>query len=295
MSLKLLLAGLILLLAALFYKRSKGEEVVATIGIIQTASHPALDQARESFMVALSKHAKGNVKYIVQNAEGSLMQARSIAENYHAHKKVTAIYAIGTPAVQAAARCEKQKPIFIAAVSEPEALQLGSNVCGTSDRVDSEKQADALLELFANVKCVGILYNPGETNSEVMQKKMTASLQKRQIAVIQLGVQSENEIAQSVATLKRKCDALMVPADNLLVGAMPLLAKLARQNGLPLMASDIPSVSKGATAAFGADYGDLGAQTAEIAYSVLFMGKRADSLGVADPKHSRLEVNASVE
>jgi putative ABC transport system substrate-binding protein len=285
------------LTGGLLYKswQASDEEAMITIGIIQTASHPALDQARESFKASLTHASDGKVCYIVQNAEGNLMQAKSIAENFHSHKKITAIYAIGTPAVQAMARTEKQKPIFISAVSEPESLGLSSNVCGTTDRVDTEAQADVLMKLIANVKTVGILYNPGETNSQVMQKKMTASLQKRNLQVVTLGVQNESEIPQAVQSMSRKCDVLMVPADNLLVGAMPLVSRLAVQNKLPLIASDIPSVAKGALAAFGADYGDLGAQTGLIAYQVLFLGKKPETLGVVDPSSSRVEINQNVE
>ena len=210
--------------------QSDEDEASISIGIIQTATHPALDQAREGFIAELKQLTHNQVRFVVQNAEGSLPQAQSIAESFHAHRKIQAIYAIGTAAVQAAAKAEKQKPIVIAAVSDPESLGViypGTNVCGTSDRVDTEAQAQLMLKMLPTLQTVAIVYNPGENNSQVMVKQMQQSLQKLGIQNIALGVHSESEVAQTIAAAARKGEAILVPTDNLLVSAMPLVAKEA--------------------------------------------------------------------
>ena len=268
-----------------------------TIGIIQTATHPALDQAREGFISEMKDLLQDDVEFIIQNAEGSLSQAQLIAENYHSHKKIDAIYAIATPAVQAQARKEKIKPIFIAAVSDPKALGViypGTNVCGTSDMIDTDAQAELIAQLFPQVGQVAIVYNPAETNSCVMVKKMQQSLDKKNIQQITLGVHSESEIAQTINLAARKSQLILVPADNLIVGAMPLVAKLALEKRCPLVASDTPSVSKGALVVRGADYQDLGMATARMAYKVLVEGETAEEVGVKDPENSRILLNEHV-
>lgn len=295
----LILMCLIVVLGGLFfYKKNRFDaESTITIGIIQTATHPALDQAREGFITEITKLSNGMVSFVIQNAEGSLSQAQSIAESFHAHKKINAIFAIGTPAVQAIARAEKQKPIFIAAVSDPESLGViypGSNVCGTTDQVDSDAQADLILKIVPAAQTVVIIYNPGENNSQVMVKKMQHSLQERGLKNITFGVHSENEIVQTITTASRKGQVILVPADNLLVGAMPLVAKEALKNGRPLFASDIPSVTKGALIAQGADYSDLGKETAEMAYQVLLLGKKPQEVGIIHPRNSKILINKQV-
>ena len=290
----LILICLTAILAGLVVKtvRSRSDEKSLVIGILQTASHPALDETRENFIAEMKRLTDGNVAFAVQNAEGSISQARTIAEHFHAHERIQAIFAIGTPAVQAAARAEKTKPIFIAAVSEPEALGIDqSNLCGTSDRINTDAQAEFVQRLLPDVKSVFILYNPGEANSTAMVKRMKLSLLNRVIESSLLGVNGENEIAQAVLSGSRKADALLVPADNLLVGAMPLLAKEALKQNCPLIASDVPSVSKGALAAQGADYGDLGIQTALLAYQVLALGKTPLEIGIRDPENATIRLN----
>lgn len=269
----------------------ESEEKKLTIGILQTASHPALDQTRDSFIGEIKELLQGDVDFVVQNAEGSQSAAQSIAESFHARRKIDAIFAIGTPAVQAAARIEQEKPIFIAAVSEPESLGLGKNICGASDRIHTEAQADFIRQLLPNVQKIAILYNPGESNSSAMVQKMEQSVRHKGIECHLLGVHAESEIVQAVMSASRKADALLVPADNLLVAAMPLLAKEAAKRGRPLIASDIPSVEKGALAAQGADYRDLGRQTARLAYRVLALGETPEIIGIEDPENVKIALN----
>lgn len=264
-----------------------------TIGIIQTASHPALDQVREGFISEIKALANQEVDFVTQNAEGSLSQAQSIAANFHAHKKIKAILAIGTPAVQTIARVEKEKPIFISAVSDPKALGLTQNlnICGSTDRIDTEAQARLIVELVPQARTIAILYNPGESNSQAMVKKMQESLEKIGLKTALLGVHTENEITLAINLASRRGEVLLVPADNLLVSAMPFVSKEALKNKLPLVVSDIPSVTKGALAAKGADYRDLGKQTAELALRVLLKGESPQSVAIQDPLNTKTIIN----
>jgi putative tryptophan/tyrosine transport system substrate-binding protein len=237
------------------------------------------------------------VDFVIQNAEGSLSQAQSIAKNFHAHKKISSIFAIGTPAVQAAAKSEKQKPIFIAAVSDPESLGIifpGTNICGTTDQINTESQADLILKLVPTVKTVSIVYNPGENNSQIMVKKMQQSLQKRGLKNITLGVHAENEIAQTIAAASRQGEVILIPNDNLLAGAMTLVAKEAQKKNCPLFVSDIALVEKGALAAQGDEYAEMGKTTAEMAHKVLFLENRPENVGIVHPTSSKIFINKAV-
>ncbi|MBX9745042.1 MAG: ABC transporter substrate-binding protein [Chlamydiales bacterium] len=300
MSSKILTATvcLIALVGLFLYKNNfseKGDGKI-TVGIIQTASHPALDQLREGFMVELQQLSNHEIDFVIQNGEGSLSQIQSIAANFHGRKKIQAIFAIATPAVQAITRIEKEKPIFIAAVSDPQSLGIlqNTNVCGTTDRIDTDAQSSLIKELLPQVRKAAILYHPSESNSVAMVKKMEASLQKQGIDSILLGVHVESEIGMAVNIAARKGDVILVPADNLLVSAMPLVATQALKNKSPLIVSDIPSVAKGALAAKGADYKELGEQTALLAYKVLMEGENPKSVGINDPLDTKTMINQKI-
>jgi len=290
------LAFMVVILGTLFCYKGLSKTSKCTIGIIQTASHPALDQAREGFMAEIRRELQ-NVDFVVQNAEGSLSQAQGIAESFHTHKNINAIFAIGTPAVQAAAKAEKQKPIFIAAVSDPESLGIihpGTNICGTTDQVNTDSQAELILNLVPTVQTIAILYNPGENNSCIMVKKMQRSLEQRGLKNVTIGVHAESEIAQAVAAAARKGDVILIPNDNLLAGAMTLVAQEALKKKCPLFVSDIALVEKGAVAAQGAEYSDLGKNTAEMARQVLSLGKTPEDVGIVHPTNPKTILNKRV-
>jgi putative tryptophan/tyrosine transport system substrate-binding protein len=286
---------LVAALGVFLYKKNFLENDVGkiTIGIIQTASHPALDQVRQGFIAELEKLSNHEIDFVIQNGEGSISQIQSIAANFHAHKKIQAIFSIATPAVQAITRVEKEKPIFIAAVSDPESLGLSknTNVCGTTDRIDTDAQSSLIKDLIPHASRATILYNPGESNSVAMVEKMRGSLEKQGIDSTLLGVHLESEIAVAVNAASRKGDFILVPADNLLVGAMPFVANEALKNKCPLIVSDIPSVAKGALAANGADYRELGKQTALLAYKVLMEKESPRKIGINDPLDTKTVIN----
>src|SRR5579872_4912514 len=67
-----------------------------TVGIIQTASHPALDAAREGFIAQLKNNIGSDVDFVVRNGEGSVNALYSIAQHFHARADINAVYAIAT-------------------------------------------------------------------------------------------------------------------------------------------------------------------------------------------------------
>lgn len=296
---KIVLIGSLCLVGILYLATISREtkDHAITIGIIQTATHPALDQVQREIIQELNRYANNSVACIVQNAEGSVAQANIIASSFHSQKKVRAIVAIGSLAVQAMAHIEKEKPIIFAAVSDPESLHIlhpGTNVCGTTDRINTDQQADLITQIFPQVKKIAILFNPAEKNSVAMVEKMELSLTKRGLFSQKIGVNTDGEIAHAVATAAQKHHLILIPADNLLVSAMPLVSKEALKAHCPLVASDLPSVDKGALIAQGADYTQLGKGTAKIVIEIL-EGASPETIGIVDPKDIKIRVNTRVQ
>ncbi len=294
--LKLLVLISILLLVGLGCFKKENASVI-TIGILQTISHSALDEARESFKAEVRKLLGNNIQFVEQNAQGNASQAQAIATSFHSNKNITAIYAIASLAAQTMARVEKVKPIFIAAVTDPQALGIiheKTNVCGTSDRVDAKQQVKLLQTILPKAKRIAMLYNPAETNSVVMVKEMSEALAAQHMNFQHVGVSNHNEILSATLIATKNNDVLWTPTDNLVVAAMPLVAKTALKLGIPVMASDVPSVAKGALVAQGVDYRQSGIQTARIAQQVLKSGKKPFEIPIAYPTDSVIHVNKQV-
>lgn len=261
------------------------------IGIIQTISHPALDQTREGFVKQIQQqYANKNISFIIQNGEGTVTQLHGIAQMLK--NKVDLIFAIGTQAAQAACNAEKIKPIIFATVTDPEAAGLlkNNNVCGVTDVIDYTLQVNMIKDLLPLCKKIAIAYNPGEINSVTMVTQMKHELSKAHLEVVDVGISTESEIISGISLAARKADAILVPTDNLLVGAMPTVANLAIKASKPLIASDNPSVERGALASAGVDFYQIGTQAGKL-YSELINRKKPSTIGVVNPHSVRVIIN----
>ena len=64
------------------------ENHVCTIGILQTASHPALDAAREGFMTAIKEKVGDRIDFVIRNGQGSISNIHAIAQQFHAKNDI---------------------------------------------------------------------------------------------------------------------------------------------------------------------------------------------------------------
>jgi putative ABC transport system substrate-binding protein len=102
---------------------------VYTIGINQLVQHGALDAAKEGFIEGLKEkgYEEGeNVRFDYQNAQGDVSIAQTISQQF-VNGKVDMIFAIATPAVQAAYNATKDIPIVFTAVTDPVAAEVAND------------------------------------------------------------------------------------------------------------------------------------------------------------------------
>ncbi len=287
------LAAFIGIFALLKLRVRKENNNGITIGILQTASHPALDAVREGFMQEI-KNDLPDVEFVVQNAQGNINNAHAIAQSFHANDHINAIFAIATPALQATASIEKQKPIVFAAVTDPKALHLelqNSNITGVSDMINVPNTITMLKELVPTAKTVALIYNNAEINSATLAKSMKKELEAQGLQAIDFGVTSEADILPAVTTALSKADALLAPTDNTVASTIELIAKQALAAKKPLLVSDNLLVAKGALAARGVDYKAIGQQAAQQMSAILKDGKKPYELPIGYAISGRIFIN----
>lgn len=269
-----------------------------TVGILQTASHPALDAARDGFMAAVQEKMGDTVDFVVRNGQGSISSIHTIAQQFHAKSDIDAIFAIATPAAQAMMTIEKEKPIIVAAVSvTPELADNFSadNMCGVSDMIDVRKEVAAMKSLLPEaVQSVGIIFCSAEINSVAMSKVMVTELARAGYVPQLFGVASEADMEAAVASAVRKVDALLCPTDNVVANAIALIANIAEKAQKPLIVSDNLLVQYGALMARGVDYYQSGEQAGEIAAQVITQKKRPKSFGIVRADNKEIYVNKQV-
>lgn len=275
---------------------------VKNIGIVQLVQHDALDASNKGFVDGLNE--KGfedgkNIKIEQQNAQGEQANAQTISKQF-ADAKKDLIFAIATPAVQAAYNSTKDIPIIFTAVTDPVKAEVakdwkssGTNVTGTSDKVPVDKQIELLKQLLPNAKTVGVIYNTSETNSVIQVDELKAAAQKQGLAVKEVGVTNVNEINQNLASALGQIDVLYTPTDNTVASGYALVGKLCLDKNIPIIGAEEAVVTKGGLASIGIDYYQLGKEAGYKAAEVLG-GKKPSEVEISTLSKMSFTINTDV-
>lgn len=275
------------------------EEEIIQVGISQLAEHPALDASREGFIEGLATEGfidGENITIDFQNAQGDFPTAQLIAQNFLS-QEMDMIFAIATPAAQAAFNTTKDIPILVTAVTDPVEAGLAeswevsnTNVTGTSDMTPMKEQFSLLQELVPEAQKIGVLYNTSEENSEIQIRKMKEIAEKLNLEVVPSGITNTNEIPQALDALIGNIDVLYIPTDNLVAASMPLIVDKTNEKGIPVIGSERAHVEAGALATEGISYYELGFQTALMAVDII-NGKQPSELPISTMKEYELVIN----
>lgn len=272
-----------------------------TKSVLVTAivEHPALDAIRDGVKDELKAEgfdAGKNLKWEYQSAQGNTGTAAQIARKFVGDNP-DVIVAIATPSAQAVVSATKTIPVVYSAVTDPVAAQLvkdwkasGSNVTGISDLLELSKQIDLIKRVVPNAKRVGMVYNPGEANSTVVVQAMKELLSKSGMKLVEAAAPRSVDVGSAAKSLIGKVDVIYTNTDNNVVSAYEALVKVGNDAKIPLIASD--SVKRGAIAALGVNYYDLGRQTGKVVVRIL-KGEKPGDIASATSNTLELFVNTS--
>lgn len=275
--------------------QEKKEKTVVHIGITQLMTNPGIDAIRKGFLDEMAKlgYKEGdNVTYDQQNSQGDNATSQSIAKKF-VNNKLDLIFAITTPTAQVCAKEVKGTniPLVFGAVTDPIAAGLvnsmdkpGGNITGTSDKWPTDAQFDLLLQLVPTVKRIGVVYNPGETNSEANMKEVEKVCTSKNLQLVKVTVSNTNEVYAAAKSLVGKIDAFYVSADNTVITAMDAVIKVSEKNKIPLLPGVSSNVEQGGFGTLGPDYFDVGVESAKIADQII-KGKKPADIPVSTAKN----------
>ena len=256
-----------------------------SVAVTAIVEHPALDAVRDGVKDALKAagYEDGkNLKWQYQSAQGNTGTAAQIARKFIGDKP-DAIVAIATPSAQAVIASTKTVPVVFSAVTDPVAAKLvpsweasKNNVTGVSDLLALDKQMDLVKQVVPNAKRIGMVYNPGEANSAVVVKELQALLPKMGWTLVTAAAPRSVDVSSAARSLVGKVDVIYTNTDNNVVSAYESLVKVGQDAKIPLVASDTDSVKRGAVAAYGINYRDLGEQTGRMVVRILKGEKPGD-------------------
>ncbi|WP_442893545.1 ABC transporter substrate binding protein [Bacillus sp. 2205SS5-2] len=296
------LVVLMLFLSGCGSSETKGDgEKKVIVGVTQIVEHPSLDAAFEGFKLALEEngYVEGeNVEYDVQIAQGDPNNNATIANNF-VGDQVDLIFANSTPSAQSALNATEDIPIIFTSVTDPVGAELvpafdqpGENITGTSDT--HPEAISKTVEFMMNeigAKKIGVIYNAGEQNSAVQVEEVKKLVEANGGEIVEVSVATSAEVKQAADSLVGRVDAMYMPTDNTVVSALESIVAVANDKDIPLFAGDLDSMKRGALAASGFNYKDLGYETGLMAVKVLKGEKKPSELDVGYPQSFNLVVN----
>lgn len=273
---KLIAALLVLMLVCL---PACAEE--KTVGVIQYATHPSLDNCYEGFLLGLAEggYVQGdNLTIDFQNAmadaSNSDMQAKNMAV-----KQEDLLVGIATPAAMSAyvAAREQGTPVVFIAVSDPVSAGIvesvessGNNCTGVSDLLNLEEQLKLIRAFLPDAQTIGVIYTTSEPNSLSHLEKLEALAPDYGFTIVAVGISSAAEVGSAAATLVSKgVDCVNNFTDNNVVENLTMLLHATDEAGIPVFGSEVEQVTNGCLATQGIDYVEVGRAAGLMAAKLL--------------------------
>jgi putative ABC transport system substrate-binding protein len=293
MSKKLRFISILLLIISPVLSFAQGKtskQIIRRIGVTQTVSYSDFDADAKGFEKALAEAGLKEGTHVVydrQNAQGDINHTWTIAHKF-SNADVDLIHSIATPSSRAVIKVIKDIPIVFSSVTEPVYAGLipqrspvgtktGTNVTGVSDRWPVTLQLEMYARFFPRAKKWGTIYNAGDPRSILYVKELREAAKRLKIELIEVTTSSSNEVLPAAQFLAGKAQIIYVTYDHIALSSFDAIVKVCNEKKIPLFGGDLKCVAKGAMAAYGWDYFQIGYSAGKIAVRIL-KGERAEDI-----------------
>lgn len=210
------------------------------IGVLMFSNQARYLEATRGFVDALKDAGFGEAqtKITIEQAGANKAKAEELVQQFSA-ENMDLIFTVGTHATIAVSQKIKDVPVVFAQVYDPVETGIsrnwessGNNTTGSTTKVPMSKLMDSL-EQFAPVKRLGVLYTPGEKNSEAQLRDLQSIQASYGIKVIPVPLTKTEEVTRLLPLVIRATDALYVTGSNLVNSQLPRIVALAAEAKLP--------------------------------------------------------------
>jgi putative ABC transport system substrate-binding protein len=308
----LLAAGSILLFMDLQSRNSGGKKSASSlrrIAIIQHASIKAIDDGRSGLLEQLKKRGfteSDKLTFKLFNAEGDIGTANAIAKDV-VSGSYDLLITISTPSLQTVANANKsanQVLHVFGLVTDPYAAGVGIDandhskhppyMTGFGSMQPVESLFRRIQEMRADVKRIGLVWNPAESNSFAQTKLARVLCKSMNLELIEGSVENSAAVQEAInSVISRGVDAIWVSGDITVSSATSVIIRAATNAGIPVFSSLPPSVLQGSTLDLGADYVTVGRTLGDMAADIL-EGKSPESIPVENQTAEILLFNETV-
>ncbi|MFV4952881.1 tryptophan ABC transporter substrate-binding protein [Lactobacillus delbrueckii subsp. allosunkii] len=285
------------LAAALFINikpaAQKSKEV--RVGVLTLMRHPALDEIYRGYKAGLAKSGY-KVKIDYQNANNDQSNLKTMAEKL-VNSQDQVLFGITTPSSQALANATKKKPIVLGAVTDPKGAGLvknnkrpGGNITGVSDRAPIKQQLKLIQRFLPRLKTLGIIYTSSDSSAVSGYKQIVGYCKQMGINYKAHSISNSNDLNQVSQQMLTQVDAVIVPTDNTIAGAMQTLVKNANAAKKPVFPAAGTMVKDGGLATYSVDQYQLGLIGAKMTVQIL-QGKKPGNMAIRYVEHGTPYLN----
>ena len=254
------------------------------IGMLQMVDAPPPNLTRKGFEEALAAAGYKNgetVTFIQKDAAGELPNTTLVMQQFLS-EKVDMVLAVGTPPLQAAMKVMPDSvPVVFCYCSNPWGAGAGkppggvgqhrSNVVGTIGTNPVGQELDLAQEINPDIRRIGLIYNPGEPNSDYEAGILRKEAAKRGLTIEAQSVANSGEVLQAAQALaEKKVEAFVKIGDYATIQAFNAICKVGLENKIPVYSVDPPDIElPGCLAVIGWNYRDDGMAAGKLAVRVL--------------------------
>ncbi len=217
-----------------------------------------------------------NLTVDLKNAHNDYATAQAIVQDI-VRRKYDYLVTASTLALQVAANGNKEIPHIFGTVTDPYRMGVAKNardhlpnITGVATFQPVKSTLQAMRAIFPKAKRIGMVWNPGEANSEACTLKARAAAKEYGFELIERTVSTTDEVKDAVAAVLGKgIDLFFTSGDNTMILALVSVAGVLQSQRVPYFTNDPSDVERGAFFSIGADYFEVGVETAKMATRVI--------------------------
>jgi len=267
---------------------------------------PELDRPQSQSIKGLKEMLKQlgfeerkHIIFEIRDAKGDRAGLEPAAKELVA-QKTEVIFTTGTRATRVAKAATRDLPIVFIHPGDPIRLGLvkslegsGANLTGVGAFASqtTEKRLAILKEILPGLRQIHVFFDSndpfGRENFEIAK----AAAAKLRLEVVEHGVKSADELKSSVAGLEHaKNEAIFHMPDDLVESEADFIFATVRKKKLPTMFNEDFWAIKGAMAAYGPNYYEMGRQAARLVEAIL-KGRKPETLPIQRASKFDLTLN----
>ncbi len=232
-----------------------------------------------------------------KSAQNEFSMAQSILQDI-VRQDYDYLVTFSTPALQVAAQVNAAIPHVFGAVTDPYRMGVATSpadhlpqLTGVATFQPVRTLIQTMRELFPQARRIGIVWNPAEACSEACTLKAREAAREFNFELIEATVSSTSEVLDAVRmVINKKIDLFITSGDNTVILAGDMIAAALHRARIPYCTNAPADIDGGAFLSVGADYKEVGRETAKLALRVI-AGEKPEDIPIQDCVPEKMALN----